>query len=125
LAVALAFFAGAAGAATGAAGAAAGAFSAARWSFNTAISADTLFFFSVRVAILADSLAIALATFETTSFLAGAFSAGFEAGFAALGAAFFAVAGYKRTQAVINVAELAVFRLCETRLLGLLGLFDR
>jgi hypothetical protein len=42
----------------------------------------TLLFFSVRVAILADSLAIALAALDTPAFFAGAFAAGFAAFFA-------------------------------------------
>jgi hypothetical protein len=60
------------------------------------MSAVSLLFFSVRVAILADSLAIALADLDTTAFFAGALAAGFAAGFAATFAAgfaaFFAVA---------------------------------
>jgi hypothetical protein len=68
------------------------------------MSAEILFFFSVRVAILADSLVIALLVFDAAAFFTGPLSAGFTpalggaalgafaAGFAALGAAFFAVA---------------------------------
>jgi hypothetical protein len=69
------------------------------------MSAETLLFFSVRVAILADSLAIALLVLDTVAFFTGPLAAvltpvlgaagfvAFAAGFAALGAAtFFAVA---------------------------------
>jgi hypothetical protein len=68
------------------------------------MSAEILFFFSVRVAILADSLAIALLVFDPVAFFTGSFAAGFKtalgaadlgafaAGFGAFGAAFFAVA---------------------------------
>ena len=97
--VAFASFAGAAGAgAAGAAAAAAGAvgaFNAARWSRSAVISALILSLRSASFAILALSFAIALEVLDTGAFLASGFNAGFAAFlevFAALGAAFFAVA---------------------------------
>jgi hypothetical protein len=65
------------------------------------ISAVILFLRSVSLVIFADSLAIALAAFDTFAFLTGDFAAGCTAfagvaavfvGFAAFGAALFAVA---------------------------------
>jgi hypothetical protein len=56
------------------------------------MSAVSLLFFSVKVAILSDSLAIALAALDTTAFFAGAFVTGFAAGFATALGPFFAVA---------------------------------
>ncbi|HCX81777.1 MAG TPA: hypothetical protein DHV01_09255 [Rhodoferax sp.] len=79
--------------ALGAAGAAAGAaFSAVRWSRKALISAEILFLRSVSLAMLSVSLAIALASLDTTAFLAFAGAAIFLGETAALGAAFFAVA---------------------------------
>jgi hypothetical protein len=73
------------------------------------MSAVSLFFFSVRVAILADSLAIAFADLDTTAFFAGALAAAFTAGFATALVAFAAGFAALGAAAFFAVAILRIF----------------